>query len=76
MNTICEKHKVPYEDTDCGRCNGNGYTDSDIEDMDNPIEWADGNCFQCKGSGVLKDWSCPTCDEEYLMELEKEEREL
>lgn len=66
----CEKHKMVMEFGDCGRCRGNGYTESDIEDLDDPLTFhADGSCYQCKGSGVSPFPSCETCDEEYQEEL-------
>lgn len=67
----CEKHKIEMIRPDCHRCRGNGYTDSDIEDMDNPIEWHNsGDCWQCKGSGAAPWLVCEFCEED-----EREEHE-
>lgn len=58
---------------DCYRCGGNGFTDSDLDDMDNPLEWHNsGQCYACKGAGkgFLE---CPVCEEDYRMEQELED---
>jgi DnaJ-class molecular chaperone len=71
---ICEKHNQPFVDSDCTRCGGNGYTESDIEDMQDPISFhSNGECYRCKGSGVLISWSCPVCDDEIRWEDEQED---
>ena len=73
---VCEKHKTAYEDVDCYRCGGDGHTQSDIEEMDNPIAWHDdGNCYMCKGTGSLLNWSCPDCEQE-TKDLEDDEEYL
>lgn len=68
---ICEKHKVKMGIGECYRCGGDGYTDQDIEDMDNPLEFSDGNCWQCKGTG-RGFYDCELCEEDAQMELEME----
>lgn len=68
MEGKCTKHNVDLEDTDCSRCGGNGYTESDIDDFHNPIEWHSGDCYVCKGSGILKKWVCHLCEEEFQEE--------
>ena len=64
----CQKHKVPLEDVDCPRCRGNGATDSDLDELDNPISWHDGKCHYCKGHGILAAASCPDCEQEQIDE--------
>ena len=61
----CKTHiDVTLEDDECGRCGGNGYTEQDIEDMNNPVEWHNtGNCWQCKGTGMWKKSLCWKCQE-------------
>jgi len=66
---ICEKHKCEMTIADCPRCRGDGYTETDLEAMDNPIEWHDGRCWQCKGTGSCG-FECDWC------ELEAAELEL
>lgn len=60
----CKTHGTFLEDTDCPRCRGNGYTDSDIEELDNPASWHDGRCHTCGGTGEVKEWYCPDCEVE------------
>ena len=75
MSELCEKHKIAKYYDDCDRCNGNGYTDFDIEEMDNPISFhSNGDCYVCKGSGRAPYKSCELCEEEAreAMELEYE----
>lgn len=71
---FCEKHpKTQKVVGDCHRCGGNGFMDSDLEDMDDPISWhSDGRCYSCRGTGdgFLE---CPDCEEDYRMQQEMEE---
>lgn len=71
---FCKKHtKTKLVVGDCYRCGGEGFTQRDIDDMNDPLEWHnDGNCFQCKGTGngFLE---CPDCEEDYRMQQEMED---
>ena len=71
---FCKKHpKVQMTRGDCGRCGGDGYTDRDLEDKDDPTTWHnDGRCHQCRGTGqgFLE---CDICEEDYRMEQEEME---
>ena len=75
MKEFCNKHKNQKLFVGlCYRCGGNGYTDHDLEEMDNPIAWHnDGNCWQCRGTGNGS-LECPLCEEEaqYQYEIEQD----
>lgn len=61
----CSKHNVPLEDDDCNRCGGNGYTEEDLEEQDDPLLCGNGTCYRCNGSGILIAWNCPECEFEH-----------
>lgn len=59
----CSKHGNALLDGPCGRCDGDGYTEADIEAMHDPLEWhSDGSCYSCGGSGVWKKSYCIDCE--------------
>ncbi len=60
----CKTHSdIKLDDSDCPRCDGEGFTDSDVEAMDDPLDWhSDGACYSCKGSGVWKNSYCWKCE--------------
>lgn len=61
----CSRHGNELMDGPCGRCGGDGYTEFDIDEMDNPLAWHDdGSCWQCKGTGVWKKSFCIDCEHE------------
>jgi hypothetical protein len=71
-DVYCDKHpKIKMKIGECYRCGGDGYTDSDIDEMNDPMSWhSDGNCWQCKGTGrgFLE---CHVCEMEAEEELEE-----
>lgn len=73
-DVFCEKHKSTKKEIGiCSRCDGDGFTESDLEDMNDPTTWHnDGRCRQCKGTGngFLE---CPICEEDYRFEQEMQE---
>ena len=71
---FCKKHpKEKMSHGDCHRCGGNGFTDGDLEDTDDPTTWHNsGNCYSCKGSG-LGFLECEICEEDYRTQQEMEE---
>lgn len=64
-DVFCEKHTTTKKTVgDCSRCDGDGFTQSDLEDMDDPTSWHnDGRCRRCKGTGEGF-LICETCEEE------------
>ena len=76
VSEVCRQHpKIKMQIGDCPRCGGEGYTQYDLDEMDNPIAWHnDGTCWQCKGTGrgFLE---CEVCEEEYRMQQEMEYEE-
>lgn len=69
----CKTHKIPFQDSDCPRCGGNGYTESDIDDFNDPFTSSSGCCYVCKGSGVLKKSFCEECEMEMRNAIDEEE---
>lgn len=61
-NKVCEVHKIPLGKVACHRCDGDGYTEWDIEERDNPLSSSDGSCYRCRGSGTVT--GCADCEEE------------
>jgi len=70
---FCKDHpKIKMQVGVCNRCDGDGYTESDLEDMGDPLLWHNaGTCYQCKGTGhgFLE---CHVCEEDFRMEQEME----
>ena len=76
MDKFCDRHtNTKMIIGECRRCDGNGYTESDIEEMYEPLAWhSDGRCYMCRGTGkgFLE---CPICEEEFRMQNEMEDEE-
>lgn len=64
---ICEKQKSIMTKAECPRCTGNGYTESAIDDRDNPLEFSNGDCWQGKGTGICG-VECEDCEREAIEE--------
>ena len=74
VSKFCKTHtSVEMTVGTCGRCDGDGYTESDLEDIGDPTKWHDkGTCYQCGGTGhgFLE---CDVCEREYQEEQLMEE---
>lgn len=56
----------------CNRCDGDGFTEFDLDEMDNPLAWHNkGDCYQCNGTGqgFLE---CDICEEDFRHEQESD----
>ncbi len=71
MSDFCKKHKVQKYYADCSRCDGDGYTQSDLDDLDDPLSFSDGSCYACKGSGRANYKTCEECELEAREEMEE-----
>lgn len=65
----CATHAdVFLEDRDCGHCQ-DGYVEPEDE-----FDFSPTTCWRCNGTGVLRNFECWKCEEDYQIELEEQNR--